>query len=113
MILKISTEFSDCPGSRYTTDGNNSAEEFRDKILIPKYLECVKCNEKLIIDFDNCYGFSIPFLEEAFGGMSRKLPRYNILSNIEIISEDDVTIEKIVIKFIKDAKLQQYTKVNI
>jgi hypothetical protein len=71
MFIKVSEEFTDAPGGRYSADGPYSAEEFRTNMLDPNYRECLTKNEPLIIDLDGGYGYSATFLEESFGGMVR------------------------------------------
>ena len=70
-------------------------------ILYPKFMESIKKNEKLIVNLDGGYGYGSSFLEEAFGGLVRKLRSennvyYAEVNNIEIISNDNIAwIEKI------------------
>ena len=65
--------------------------------------------EKLYVDLDGGYGYGSSFLEEAFGGLVRKLKETNkkslknILDIVVIISnEEPAQIEKIQ-NYIKDA----------
>lgn len=104
MIVSVAKDFSNTPGSRYKKEGPKSGEEFRDKILIPQYLEAQKIKEKLVVDLDGCYGFATSFLEESFGGMVRKLGVKGILDDIEIVSHDDITLERLIIKYVKEAE---------
>lgn len=102
MIIKVSEEFTDAPGLRYNTKNfQYSGEQFREEILYPKYMECLAKKEKLIVDLDGGYGYFSSFLEEAFGGLIRKLRKNNLnlkkaLKIIEIKSNDNpVLIEKV------------------
>lgn len=101
VMINVAKEFTETPGARYKTQGAYSGEEFRDNILYPKFIESIKNNEKLIVNLDGGYGYGSSFLEEAFGGLVRKLKQekndhYNDVKNIEIISNDNVVwIEKI------------------
>lgn len=102
--INICNDFSETPGGRYKQEGKYSGEEFRDTILIEKYKEAIKNQEKLQIDFDNCFGFATSFLEEAFGGLVRSYKLRNVLKNIEIIANDDETIPILIEKYITAAE---------
>lgn len=102
--IKICEDYTDAPGGRYIKEGKYSGEDFRDSILLEKYDEAVRLNEKLIIDFDGCYGFGTSFLEEAFGGLVRKYNRRGVWKNLKLTSEEDETIPKLVKKYIEDAE---------
>lgn len=101
IMIKVAKEFTETPGARYKTQGAFSGEEFRDNILYPKFIESINNDEKLVVDLDGGYGYGSSFLEEAFGGLVRKLKEeknehYSDVKNIEIISNDNVVwIEKI------------------
>ena len=49
IIIKIATEFSNTPGGRFIKEGPNSGEEFRDKLLEPKYIDAKANNDKIAI----------------------------------------------------------------
>ena len=55
MIIRIVNEFSDTPGGRKINEGPFSGEQFLKDILLPKYQEAFKKNEKLKIDFDGIW----------------------------------------------------------
>lgn len=101
MKIKIVEEYTDKPGARYESQGPNSGEKFRDEILYPKFIESLKFNENLTVDLDGGYGYGSSFLEEAFGGLVRKLKseknsNYRKVDDIIIISNDNITwIDKI------------------
>lgn len=65
-ILNIAKEFSKFPAGRFRSDGPNSAERFRDDLLIPVI------DGELCIQLDGVLGYGSSFLEEAFGGLARK-----------------------------------------
>lgn len=102
MEINIVKEYTDKPGARYESQGSNSGEKFRDTILYPKYLKTVESNDILIVNLDGGYGYGSSFLEEAFGGLIRKLKKEKNASYkkandiIKIISNDNKTwIDKI------------------
>lgn len=103
--ITIAKDFSDAPGGRYIEEGPFSGELFRNEILKPKYLETLHANEKsLMIDFDGAFGYSTSFLEESFGGLTRELKVKGILKNIHIISNDDVTVQRLIEQYVGDAE---------
>lgn len=71
IILRV-REFTRYPGPRLKEDGDYSGEEFRDRYLLPKYLEAVKNKVCLHVIFDGTKGYASSFLEEAFGGLVRE-----------------------------------------
>lgn len=101
MIIKVVSDFTDIPGARYKQQGPFSGECFREEILYPKFIESEKKQEELIVDLDGGYGYGSSFLEEAFGGLVRKLSEENFkniydVKKIKIISYDNpVWIDKI------------------
>lgn len=104
MKIIIAKDFSDTPGGRKISEGDFSGELFRQQLLLPKYEEAVKKNDKLEIDFDGAFGYPPSFLDEAFGGLVKILHKKNILQNIVIISNDDLTIERRIKKYVADAE---------
>lgn len=105
IIMKVAKDFTESPGTRYAKDGKFSGEEFREKLLKPKYKEALKAKEKLIVNLDGGYGYPTSFLEEAFGGLVREKvdSKDNLLSNIQIISEDDPALVNEIRDYIKKA----------
>lgn len=101
--IKVSDDFTKSPGGRYKEEGNYSGEEFRDLILFPKYCQAKKENDKLTIDLDGCYGFPTSFIEEAFGGLARKLKDENIIEHLEFISNDEPGLINDIQEYIKNA----------
>lgn len=102
MEINIVKEYTDKPGARYESQGSNSGEKFRNQILYPKFIEAMEKNEELIVNLDGGYGYGSSFLEEAFGGLIRKLKNekntdYKRANEIiKIISKDNTTwIDKI------------------
>lgn len=104
MRIDIVKEFTDTPGGRTIKEGEYSGELFRDSLLIPRYLSAVQNNEILEICFDGAFGYPPSFLDESFGGMVKKLKKKNILKNICIISNDDLSIERRINQYVSDAE---------
>ncbi|MCL2859626.1 MAG: STAS-like domain-containing protein [Oscillospiraceae bacterium] len=101
MEINVVKEYTDKPGARYEYQGPKSGEKFRDELLYPKFIKSVENNEILTVNLDGGYGYGSSFLEEAFGGLVRRLKKendekYKKVQNILIISNDNKTwIEKI------------------
>lgn len=107
MIIKIATDYTDTPGARYKEQGPFPGEEFRDELLYPKYIECFEKNEELIVDLDGGYGYGSSFLEEAFGGLVRRLKKEDKdyrkpIELIKIISNDEISWVTKIDKYMKD-----------
>ena len=103
MTIKISRDFSETPGARYRSEGKYSGEEFRDDILIKKYIESQKSQQKLTIDLDGGYGYPISFLEEAFGGLARRYNPQEVLNTLDFISNDEPSLIDEIKKYIENA----------
>lgn len=108
MKITIAKDFSDTPGGRTIAEGENSGELFREELLCPAYIQAKKNNEILQIDFDGTFGYPPSFLDESFGGLVRKIKEKNILDNIQIISMDDLTIERRIRKYVSEAEAEVF-----
>lgn len=114
MTLNIVEDYTETPGGRYISEGEFSGEDFRERVLIPKYLTCLALKEKLIINFDGGYGYPPGFLEESFGGMIRKgFAASEVLSVIYFISEEEPEIIDTVISYIQDEDIRSNNKKDI
>ncbi len=87
--IYIANEYSETLGGRFIRGGRYSGEEFRDTLLLPRYLEALNGNKKLRIYFDGTYGYSPSFLDEAFGGLARLRKGEDTLSVMEFVSNDE------------------------
>src|SRR5258707_481379 len=70
--ISIANDFSPYPAGRKRRDGPNSAERFREDILIPALKEAQEHNARVVIILDGVLGYSSSFLEETFGGLVRR-----------------------------------------
>lgn len=102
--INVATDFSKTPGARHASEGKFSGDEFRDDILYPKYCEAINRNENLVVNLDGCYGYATSFLEEAFGGLVRKLKKKGILENITIVSDEDESLIELIQQYVRDAE---------
>lgn len=96
-------EFTKLPGSRFRREGPGSAEEFRDDYVIPEIQRAQKLNLKCRIDLSNCAGFSWPFLEELFGGLSRKIGHFEAGYITEVVCRDDHEIVTKALQYMSEA----------
>lgn len=103
--IKISSDFSETPGGRYISEGQDSGEKFRNEILRPKYDEAKNKDEKLYIDLDDCYGYATSFLEEAFGGLARELNNKGILDIMEFKSDDEPGLVDMIREYVSEVRL--------
>ena len=101
MLIKIADDFTTTPGGREIKEGPYSGEQFRKELLGPLYQKALDNGEKLIIDFDGCFGYATSFLEESFGGLVRERKEKGILNNIELISLDDITVPILICKYVE------------
>ena len=102
ITIKVAYEYSKTPGGRTIKDGPFSGEDFRETILIPKFEEAKNAGDQLIVDLDGGYGYGTSFLEEAFGGMARKLGDKE-LRKIKIVSEEEPKLAEDVSCYIDSA----------
>lgn len=84
MEINFSKEFTDAPGGRYKSDGSHSGELFYETLLLPRFEESLKNNEKLIVNMDNVYGIPASFASQAFGTLSQKFGSKKVLDNLVI-----------------------------
>lgn len=82
MEINFSKEFTDAPGGRYKTDGSFSGELFYETLLLPRFEESLKNNEKLIVNMDNVFGIPASFASQAFGTLSQKYGSKKVLDNL-------------------------------
>jgi STAS-like domain of unknown function (DUF4325) len=102
-MLVIAEDFSISPGSRYRHEGPNSGEEFRERILEPRFLAAQNRNEKLIIDLDGVFGYATSFLEESFGGLAKRYGAKLVLDTIEWRCQNEPSLVEEIRKYIRNA----------
>lgn len=65
--IDVGRDFSPTPGPRLRTSGPWSGEEFRERFLEPP----LRRGDVVEVDLDGVVGYTMSFLEEAFGGLVR------------------------------------------
>ncbi len=100
--INIAKDFTPTPGGRFKSDGTHSGELFRERCLEPLF-ENGEPTEKIRIVFDGSYGYPSSFLEEAFGGLARKVGISQVLKWLEFSCEDEPLLTEEVEKYIKES----------
>lgn len=104
ITLNIATEFSRTPGPRFRTEGEYSGEEFREKILLPRFDLARKEGLQLQVDLDGGYGYAPSFLEEAFGGLARICDPAVVLETLSFKSDEEPYLIEDIKENIKKAR---------
>ena len=91
----IVREFTVFPGPRYRRQGHGSGEEFRETYLVPAFRSAV-ANQRVVVDLDGVkYGYPTSFLEEAFGGLARKLGVDVVKETLDLRSSEPPLVDEI------------------
>lgn len=101
MTINIASDYTKSPGGRYITEGANSGEDFRERILLPAFKKCQENGEELTVNLDGGYGYGSSFLEEAFGGLARITKNPKIL-DISLISDEEPQLIDDIIGYMRD-----------
>lgn len=98
--VSIAKDFTRYPAGRYKRNGSTSGEAFRERFL----LEPIRRGEHVTVDLDGTLGYGSSFLEEAFGGVVRRLnlPAHVVLERL-IVTSSDPELGEEVRQYIRDA----------
>lgn len=96
--LSVKDRFNSCVGGRYRREGNFSAEELRDDILLPAIDEY----GAIEISLDGLFGIPHSSLEEVFGGMVRKRGS-DVIEKVAVVCEEDPSYSRRAMKFMYEA----------
>jgi hypothetical protein len=102
IVINIAEDFTDAPGGRFRTDGLCSGEEFREMYLEPAML---RNDDTVKVILDGVFGLPTGFLEEAFGGLSRKHGAAEVLRKITFVSNEDPYLPDQIRRYINEASL--------
>ena len=102
VVINIAEEFSRFPGARYKKDGTHSGEEFREKLLRPRFKDALEQGRKLFVNLDGAEGYATSFLEEAFGGLAREYGVQRVLAQLELQCFDEPLLVDEIKKYIGD-----------
>lgn len=91
--VNVAKDFTRFPSGRYKRNGETSGEAFRERFLEPT----IARGESLVVELDGTVGYGSSFLEEAFGGLVRKLgvPAESILEHLRVVSSDSDLVEEV------------------
>lgn len=92
-IISVANDFTRFPAGRYKRNGDTSGEAFRERFLE----EPLQKGEHVTVDFDGTVGYGSSFLEEAFGGVVRKLklPADFVLEHLTLRSSDASIVDEV------------------
>ena len=91
--IKMSRDFSPCPGGRSRDDGPWCAEAFREDTLLP----ALDAEDTVVLHLDCAGGYGSSFLSEAFGGLvtSGRYTADQLRGKLRIESRDDILLREI------------------
>lgn len=101
--LKVATEFSRTPGPRLREEGEDSGEEFLQKLLKPRFVMALETHGKLLVNLDGAAGYPSSFLEEAFGGLAREFGREKVEEIVEVVCSDEPYLIEQIKKYVRQA----------
>lgn len=93
MVISIAKQFSRTPGARYPVEADYSGQEFREKILNPALIACLRKGRRLKVDLD---------------GTNEYIRQANNYSFME--KEIKMNYKKTLIKFIENQKTMLFNK---
>jgi hypothetical protein len=100
IIVNIAKDFTRYPSGRYKKNGETSGEAFRERFLEAP----ISKGEKVLVEFDGTIGYGSSFLDEAFGGLVRKLRiAPSVLNQNLLLKSGDPSIEAEVRQYIEEA----------
>jgi hypothetical protein len=107
--LDIALEFSTAPGARLRSEGEHSAEEFRERLLAPRLRNVLANWQTLHVILDGTAGYAACFLEEAFGGLIRNegFTKSELDIGMKLVSEEEPELIAEINGFIADAQAAQ------
>ena len=108
--FSISQEYTKNPGARYKTQGPNSGQDFREKVLEPFFKNKEK-GDVLVIDLNDLNGYPSSFFEEAFGGIARLYKQEEVLKSLKFICTDNPLFIDDLISYIKQERAKAWEKV--
>lgn len=99
--LKLSSHMKFAHARYRAEGGNNSAEAFREDVLLP----ALKKNATVTLDMTNDFGVPMSFSEELFGGIVRHgdFSAEELMTKLNVVSDNPFDVDMI-IRLIKRAK---------
>lgn len=88
ITINIAKDFSQTPGARNYADGDDSGEQFYDKLLKPKYEQAIEQDVLLKIILDGTDGMASSFINEAFRKLGGTFGPDEVWSRLILISDE-------------------------
>lgn len=101
-VLVRVADFSRTPGARFRVDGPFSGEEFREECL-EKHFDDVNLDYTVEVDLRGVAGYSVPFLDEAFGALVRKYPRGSVRRRLLFQCDGLIPVARRIAEIIREA----------
>lgn len=104
--VSVLKDFSRTPGPRFSWEGDDSGELFRQNVLCPKFKEALESGLKLRVNLDGTAGYGTSFLEESFGGLIRKegFTKKQVEDCLVFISDEEEFLIEDIFEYINDAE---------
>lgn len=90
IVFDLPRQFSPTPGHRFRSHGPHSGEELRDDVLFP--LLSGHPGAVIEIHLDGAAGYAMGFLEEAFGGLARRIGAELCRRRMRFVSHHDPSL---------------------
>jgi hypothetical protein len=100
ITVNVAKQFTRFPSGRYAKNGDTSGEAFRERFLEGP----ISRGESVVVELDGTIGYGSSFLEEAFGGLVRKLKILpsSLKTRLTLVSAESLLLEEI-LGYIDDA----------
>lgn len=82
-------DYSQSPGPRYCSQGDDSGEDFYHEKLNALFAEAFKNQSVLVVTLDGADGYASSFLDEAFGNLVYDFGAEIVKKYLKIISNDE------------------------
>lgn len=105
MEIRIATDFSKYPGPRNRHEGDHSAQEFLEDILLPRFRDALKNKHRLRVVLDGTAGYATSFLEGSFGELQRRVKSegLRIMDVLDMVSDEEPYLLVEIKEYIEDA----------
>ena len=104
--VNVAKDFSRTPGSRYIKEGDFSGESFIKDFFESIFDEAIASNNSITINLDGTLGYGTSFLEEVFGGLTRKYGKDLVVKTLNFISNEEPYLIDDIMEYIDEAEEQ-------
>jgi hypothetical protein len=99
--VNVAKDFSRFPAGRYKRNGSTSGEAFRERHLEGPLSK----GESVRVELDGTIGYGSSFLEEAFGGLVRRLNvDPDVLRSRLVLVSSDASLLAEILQYIEEAR---------